>query len=73
MSINGSSAKDFHDYCDNKGPTLIFIKTTKNKIFRGFTPLSWDSDNGDKYDKDGKTFLFSLNLMKKYDKINKEK
>ena len=73
MSINGNSAKDFHYYCDNKGPTLIFIKTTKNKIFGGFTPLSWDSDTGDKYDKDEQTFLFSLNSMKKFDKINKEK
>ena len=40
MSKNGNSSKDFHNYCDNKGPTLIIVKTTKNKIFGGFTPLN---------------------------------
>ena len=42
MSINGRTSKDFHKYCDNKGPTLTIVKTTKNKIFGGFTPLNWD-------------------------------
>ena len=40
MSINGSTSKDFHKYCDNKGPTLTIVKTTKNKIFGGY-PLNW--------------------------------
>ena len=35
MSINGSSSKDFHKYCDNQGATLTLLKTTKNKIFGG--------------------------------------
>ena len=37
MSINVGTSKDFHKYCDNKGPTLTIVKTTKNKIFGGFT------------------------------------
>ena len=41
MCRDGSNCKDFHNSCDNKGPTLIFIQTTKNKIFGGFTPLNW--------------------------------
>ena len=73
MSTNGSSSKDFHKYCDNKGPTLTLIKTTKNKIFGGFTPLNWESDGADKIDDNNETFIFSLNLMKKYDMIKKEK
>ena len=73
MSINGSSSKDFHKYCDNEGPTLILVKTTKNKIFGGFTPLNWDMSGTDKIDENNQTFIFSLNLMKKYDMINKEK
>ena len=73
MSLNGNSSKEFHTYCDNKGPTLTIIKTTENKIFGGFTPLNWDSISGSKIDDDAKTFIFSLNLMKKYDIINKEK
>ena len=43
MSKDGSSAKDFHKCCDNKGPTLTIIKTDGNKIFGGFTPLEWKS------------------------------
>ena len=73
MSINGSTSKDFHKFCDNEGPTLILIKTTKNKIFGGFTPLNWDMSGIDKIDENNQTFIFSLNLMKKYDMINKEK
>ena len=73
MSINGSSSKDFHKYCDNQGATLTLLKTTKNKIFGGFTPLDWESKISNKIDKNDQTFLFSLNKMKKYDMINKEK
>ena len=72
MSVNGSSSDDFHNYCDNKGPTLTLVKTTQNKIFGGFSPLNWDNYAGDKYDKDNQTFIFSLNLMKKYDMISRE-
>ena len=73
MSKNGISSKDFHNYCDNKGPTLIIVKTTKNKIFGGFTPLDWENRGGNKYDKNNQTFLFSLNSMEKYDMIDIEK
>ena len=79
MSVNGSSSQDFHKYCDNKGPTLTIIKTTKNRIFGGFTPLNWETGEDEEFnyikkiDKDNKTFIFSLNLMKKYDMINKDK
>lgn len=75
MSENGSSSKDFHKFCDGKGDTLIIIKTNKNKIFGGFTPLNWTSNTFGigLYDTSDKTFVFSLDLMKKYDMINKEK
>ena len=75
MSLNGSSCNDFHKYCDNKGPTLTIIKTTNNKIFGGFTPLNWESNESgeNKYDKSNQTFIFSFDLMKKFDMINAEK
>ena len=74
MNINGSSYKDFHKCCDNKGPTLTLVKTSKNKIFGGFTPLNWESDDDLlKVDKNNQTFIFSLDLMKKFDMINNEK
>ena len=71
MSINGSKSKDFHKYCDNKGPTVTIVKTTKNKIFGGFTPLNWKDIGGNISDYAGQTFIFSLNLNKKFDMIKK--
>ena len=72
MSENGTTSEYFHKYCDNKGPSLILIKTKNNKIFGGFTPLNWNTKDGNTKDLNNKTFIFSLNLKKKYDMINKE-
>ena len=71
MSKNGSNSADFHNYCDNKGPTLTIVKTTKNMIFGGFTTLDWKDSGGYIFDKSNQTFIFSLNLDKKYDMIKK--
>ena len=73
MSVNGTNSEDFHNICDNKGPTLTLIKTTKNKVFGGFTPLNWNNDKGNIYDELNQSFIFSLNSKKKYDKKEKEK
>ncbi len=35
------SAESFHQYCDNKGPTLIIIKSSEGWIFGGYTTQSW--------------------------------
>ena len=66
MTENGFTAKDFHQYCDNKGPTLILIKTSNDEIIGGFTPLNWEAkrERESKYDELGLTFLFSLTLNK---------
>ena len=71
MSENGTSSKDFHKKCDNQGPTLTLVKTTNNKIFGGFTPLNWKSQGGLINDLKNQTFIFSLNLKKKYKMIKK--
>ena len=73
MSEKGSDSKEFHKYCDNKGPTLVLIKTTKNKIFGGFTPLNWENKGEYIVDESNQTFIFSLNLMKSYDMIISKK
>ena len=73
MSENGSLSQDFHKACDNQGPTLMFIKTTKKIIFGGFTPLNWNKTYVKVYDELNQTFIFSLNLMKKFDMIYKKK
>ena len=62
MSVNGDSSKDFHKYCDNKGPTLTIVKTTQNKIFGGFAPLNWVTKDKNTKDNNEYTILFSLNL-----------
>ena len=72
MSENGSDSKNFHEFCDNKGPTLTLISTTEGKKFGGFTPLNWKNIGGFINDKSMSTFIFSLNLNKKFDIINKE-
>ena len=61
---DGSTPKDFHDKCDNKGITIIFIETTKGYKFGGYTELQWDSNSGGKKDKT--TFIFSFNNKEKY-------
>ena len=40
-SEHGYRAKSFHEYCDNKGPTLIIIKSSEGWIFGGYTTQSW--------------------------------
>ena len=71
MTENGFTGEDFHHYCDNKGPTLILIKTSNHEIIGGFTPLNWETTRitQKKYDELGLTFLFSLTLNKKFDMI----
>jgi len=59
--------QDFHKFCDNKGPTLTLIKTTGNAIFGGFTPLNWHQEYKSEYDNKKMTFVFSLNLMEKFE------
>ena len=69
MSENGTKSEDFHKLCDNKGPTLTLIRTTKQRIFGGFTPLSWGKAGSGIKDPSNQTFIFSCDLNKKYDII----
>ena len=61
---DGSTPNDFHNKCDNKGITIVFIETTKGYKFGGYTELQWDSNSGGKTDKS--TFIFSFNKKQKY-------
>ncbi len=40
-SERGYRASNFHSYCDNKGTTLVVIKSTNGYIFGGYTTQSW--------------------------------
>ena len=41
-STDGKTLADFHRCCDNKGPTLVLIKSGEY-IFGGYTSKSWES------------------------------
>ncbi len=60
-SKDGFNTNAFHKKCDNKGPTLVIIKSKGyEKIFGGFAPCGWGSQNGYITDPESKSFLFSL-------------
>ncbi len=40
-SEHGYSGESFHKYCDDKGPTLVVIKSSEGWIFGGYTTQSW--------------------------------
>jgi len=56
-STDGKRPADFHRCCDNKGPTLVLIKSGEY-IFGGYTSKSWES--ADKFKADDHSFLFTL-------------
>ena len=56
-------ASKFHDYCDNKGPTISIIQSNWGNIFGGYTSKSWKSER--RPYKDENAFLF---LIKSDDK-----
>ena len=44
-SEHGYTAESFHECCDDKGPTLIVIKSDGGWIFGGYTTQSWSGDS----------------------------
>lgn len=64
-TIDGDTLDMFHNKCDNQGATISFIESTDNQIFGGYASKSWNKNNqGDI--PDPYSFLFNLNLKKKY-------
>jgi len=61
--IDGDLNLTFREKCFNKSPTMVFVKTTDNLRFGGFTSVTWPEKN---YNTDEKSFLFSLDKKKKY-------
>ena len=57
-SEHGYTAKSFHECCDDKGPTLVVIKSIGGWIFGGYTTQSWSGDSIGK--RDDKAFIFTL-------------
>ena len=60
----------FHKYCDRKGAKLCIMRSTKRKVFGGFSMKNWRGDwywwFATNYKRDEKAFIFSINLKKIY-------
>jgi len=56
---DGFYAGTFHSRCDRKGPTVTVILSNNDKIFGGYTSLSWESRNTG-YTQDTTAFIYSL-------------
>jgi len=67
-TVDGDSAQNFHKNVDGKGPLVIIVKTTENKIIGGYTSKPWSSSNN--IQKDDDAFLFTFESYKMY-KIKK--
>ena len=57
-SRDGMTTNSFHNKCDNKNPTIVLYKNTKDSVFGGYTSLAWQN-SGD-YRPDPKAFIFTL-------------
>ena len=69
MSRDGNQSSVYHQKCDNMENLLTIIQTNDNLKFGGFASKSWGMQ-GQSIDK---TFMFSLNKMKKYERLNNNK
>jgi hypothetical protein len=69
-NIDDNFLNSFFDKCGNKPNTMIFIRTTKNIRFGGFTSEIWPTDG---LVKDKDSFIFSLTKKQKYKIINQDK
>merc|ERR1712228_117633 len=67
-SDDGFKSYQFHKNCDLQGSTLTFIHAN-NRIFGGYTDISWKSDSKDKYQATKQecinTFIFVMNRAEK--------
>ena len=69
MSRDGNQSSQYHNLCDNKDNLLNIIQTDQNKKLGWFASKSW----GVKDNIINNTFMFSLNDMKKFERLNDNK
>ena len=55
---DGALSSNFHEKCNNQGPTITLLKNEKGNIFGGFSSVSWTSIGG--YKQAPNSFLFTL-------------
>jgi hypothetical protein len=70
-SEDGWCCIDFHQKCDNQGPTVTVIKSSAGKVFGGFASVCWESlDNDGNWKEDEESFIFSMDLKTTYRPTN---
>ena len=59
---DGMTALNFHQKCDNQGPTITVAKTSQGYIFGGYADKDWDSRlySSGAWDSSDKAFIFGL-------------
>jgi hypothetical protein len=63
-SRDGWQSTDFHRLCDEKGPTVVIVKVNNGRLCGGYCSIGWKSSGN--WQHDNKSFLFSLDSLKKY-------
>ena len=65
---DGFGSHEFHQLCDGISPTLVIVRTDKEKIIGGYSILNWKEEGEYNYVEDPslKCFLFSISLRAKY-------
>ena len=58
-SRDGTKSQNFHEKCDNQGPTICLYKNEKGYIFGGYASISWSKEGND-YKRAPDCFLFTL-------------
>ncbi len=77
-SLHGFEVKQFITRCHKIRNTLVVAHTSHGKLIGGFTPIPWNLPNDDELapfycsDEEGKTFLFSFNLKRKFNLKNRD-
>jgi hypothetical protein len=59
-SEHGWKGKDFHTRCDNRGPTVVVVRTVDGWVFGGVSDTAWGGDY--EYAESERAFLFGLNV-----------
>ena len=57
-SRDGMTSYNFHNNCDNKGPTITLYKTKQKTIFGGYNSDNWSSDSN--WHNPSNCFIFTL-------------
>ena len=67
-STDGFGAATFHSKCNSQGPTLTVIKSKHDRVFGGFTSVSWGFAPQGRWEfkKDATAFIYSLTHGGKY-------